>query len=249
MRRKRGSRRSLTRRRKTWGQRFKDYLRRFVAFMFSNVGIIGLVVGYTIAGSFIFIAIEKNNYTSRAEEVLRLRNETAARLWLTTCCEINVFSEENWRNRVHVELVHFQKSIVEAVQIYGYEGEEMAGNRWSFSGAFLYSLTVITTIGYGNVAPRTEWGKLTTILYAIAGMPLFLLYLSNIGDILAKSFKWIYAKCCLCKGCQRRRHLITIQQQGLGGIGSADDVSENSSVYDPQSVTVPITLCLAIMVG
>lgn len=35
--------------------------------------------------------------------------------------------------------------------------------------------------GYGNVAPRTEWGKVATILYAIIGMPLFLLYLSNIG--------------------------------------------------------------------
>jgi len=51
------------------------------------------------------------------------------------------------------------------------------------------------------VAPKTEWGKVATIFYAIIGMPLFLLYLSNIGDILAKSFKWSYAKCCLCKGC------------------------------------------------
>lgn len=32
-------------------------------------------------------------------------------------------------------------------------------------------------------------------------MPLFLLYLSNIGDIMARSFKWLYAKCCLCRGC------------------------------------------------
>jgi hypothetical protein len=44
-----------------------------------------------------------------------------------------------------------------------------------------------------------------TIMYAIIGMPLFLLYLSNIGDILAKSFKWTYAKCCLCQGCCERR--------------------------------------------
>lgn len=36
-------------------------------------------------------------------------------------------------------------------------------------------------IGYGNLAPRTQWGKVATILYAIIGMPLFLLYLSNIG--------------------------------------------------------------------
>lgn len=32
-------------------------------------------------------------------------------------------------------------------------------------------------------------------------MPLFLLYLSNIGDIMARSFKWLYATCYLCKGC------------------------------------------------
>lgn len=33
------------------GEKLKDFLRQFVAFMFSNVGIIGLVVGYTIAGT------------------------------------------------------------------------------------------------------------------------------------------------------------------------------------------------------
>lgn len=35
--------------------------------------------------------------------------------------------------------------------------------------------------GYGNLIPRTKWGKIATIVYAIIGMPLFLLYLSNIG--------------------------------------------------------------------
>lgn len=60
---------------------------------------------------------------------------------------MNIFSEESWRNIVHHELLEFQKRIVEEVQLYGYEGEEFAGNKWSFAGAFLYSLTVITTIG------------------------------------------------------------------------------------------------------
>lgn len=55
--------------------------------------------------------------------------------------------------------------------------------------------------GYGNITPRTIFGKSITIVYAIVGMPLFLLYLSNIGDIMAKSFKWIYARVCLCRIC------------------------------------------------
>lgn len=64
------------------------------------------------------------------------------------------------------------------------------------------------------MTPRTLLGKLATILYAIVGMPLFLLYLSNIGDILAKSFKWIYAKCCLCRGCKKRRkRMLALQRK------------------------------------
>lgn len=38
--------------------------------------------------------------------------------------------------------------------------------------------------GYGNTTPTTELGKVVTIFYAIIGMPLFLLYLSNIGNLL-----------------------------------------------------------------
>lgn len=77
--------------------------------------------------------------------------------------------------------------------------------------------------GYGNISPRTSLGKITTILYAIIGMPLFLLYLSNIGDVMAKSFKWIYAKVCLCRICpgvakrrllrERRKTLEMIRRQ------------------------------------
>lgn len=53
-------------------------------------------------------------------------------------------------------------------------------------------------------------------------MPLFLLYLSNIGDIMAKSFKWIYAKVCLCRICpgvakrresRNRRKIRALQRQ------------------------------------
>ncbi|KAK6012740.1 Ion channel, partial [Ostertagia ostertagi] len=58
----------------------------------------------------------------------------------------------------------------------------------TFTGAFLYSLTVITTIGYGNTAAKTYIGKTLTMLYAIIGIPLMLLFLTNIGDVMAKIF-------------------------------------------------------------
>ncbi|KAM7315335.1 TWiK family of potassium channels protein 7 [Ixodes scapularis] len=51
---------------------------------------------------------------------------------------------------------------------------------------------------YGNIAPKTNWGKMVTILYAIVGIPLMLLYLTNIGDILARAFKYVYGQLCSC---------------------------------------------------
>lgn len=50
--------------------------------------------------------------------------------------------------------------------------------------------------GYGNLTPRTAGGKLATVLYALVGIPLMLLYMANVGDILATSFKFTYKKMC-----------------------------------------------------
>lgn len=260
------------RRRKPWGERIVDWTRAVIAFLFSNVGIVCLVVGYTIAGAFLFTHIEGRNNLDIVGDVIRLRNVTAATLWELTSKE-NVFSERIWKAKVKAILENYQKKMVTAIKN-GYDGAE-ENKRWSFAGAFLYSLTVITTIGYGNICPKTKWGKVVTIVYAIIGLPLFLLYLSNIGDILAKSFKWTYARCCLCK-CRRRpiemaprgslengadirrNHWQMVDMHGkeIDSISIDKEVSiendeskEDDESYDPQRVTVPLTLCIAIMVG
>ncbi|KAG7197183.1 hypothetical protein KM043_007263 [Ampulex compressa] len=274
------------RRRKPWAERLADWSRALIAFLFSNVGIVCLVVGYTIAGAFLFTHIEGRNSLDIVGDVIKLRNVTAATLWEFASKE-NISPEKIWKAKVRTILENYQRKMVTAIKN-GYDGME-ENKKWSFAGAFLYSLTVITTIGYGNICPRTKWGKVVTIVYAIIGMPLFLLYLSNIGDIFARSFKWTYARCCLCK-CRRRprdspgMHMSQMHQ-GIderrnrwqmvnthGGevdtssldreetsVESSDGVEEGeendgddddeSSSYDPQRVTVPLTLCLAIMVG
>ena len=53
--------------------------------------------------------------------------------------------------------------------------------------------------------PVTPIGKIVTIFYAVVGVPLFLLYLSNIGQIFATSFKWTYSRLCKCQILKRRR--------------------------------------------
>jgi hypothetical protein len=56
--------------------------------------------------------------------------------------------QENWKENVSKELLDYQEEIVFALQE-GYDGKDYLNETydWPFSGAFLYSLTVITTIG------------------------------------------------------------------------------------------------------
>ncbi|GLV36781.1 uncharacterized protein CBL_02384 [Carabus blaptoides fortunei] len=80
---------------------------------------------------------------------------------------------------------------------------------------------------YGSVAPRTAWGKLVTILYALIGIPLMLIYLSTTGDVLARSFRRLYGKLC----------------------GTTPVKASGGDCPCSTTVKVPITLCLVLVLG
>lgn len=56
--------------------------------------------------------------------------------------------------------------------------------------AILFAYTTITTIGYGNVYPTSQTGKIGCMLYCVVGIPLIFLVLSNNGQFLGEAF-WI----------------------------------------------------------
>ncbi|KAL0818025.1 hypothetical protein ABMA28_008566 [Loxostege sticticalis] len=216
----------MPRRRRRLASRARDYVRGLLAFLFSNVGVIVLVVGYTIAGAFMFQAIEGGSEMERVHNMTLERDNTAQYLWQNVTLTLNLFNETELKQRISFELHQYQRKIVLAVKK-GWDGGR-SSRQWSFSSAFLYSLTVITTIGYGHLSPRTGWGKVVTIFYALLGMPLFLLYLSNVGELLARWFKCLYALVCLCRGCPgfTRRRVARLRTQ----------VAE---ISDPESIERP----------
>lgn len=92
------------------------------------------------------------------------------------------------------EIKGFQRELLKAIKD-GYEGHHSEGQeQWSFSGAFLFSLTVISTIGYGNLSPRTEKGKVLCIIYAIIGNHQFTLLhsLEQVQDTKLKVLLQLY---------------------------------------------------------
>ncbi|KAG4079228.1 hypothetical protein HA402_006951 [Bradysia odoriphaga] len=273
MERKRSVRR---RQKKPFAERAKEHCRQFTAFMFSNVGIIILVVLYMLAGASMFKLIEEKTANNRWADMSKNRTTFSYQLWNLSSVQLNGKNRSTFDYEFNKTLVNYQKQIVDAVRG-GWPGNNETV-QWDLERAFLYSLTVITTIGYGNICPRTDIGKMATIVYAMIGMPLFLLYLSNIGDVLAKSFKWIYAKVFLCRICPgvakrralRERRKMRAQnninerdyhiEEALENISTISSISQRSDedleddiVEDIEgatnTVTVPITVCLMIMTG
>jgi len=59
--------------------------------------------------------------------------------------------------------------------------------------------------GYGHVAPKTKWGRMITIVYALVGIPLTFLYLSNMGNFMAECFRLFYQKVSMKPTVTRRR--------------------------------------------
>lgn len=62
---------------------------------------------------------------------------------------LNVLYEKNWTHLVHEQLRKFETNVVAATKVDGYDGKDLldSDRQWSFSGALLYCVTVITTIG------------------------------------------------------------------------------------------------------
>lgn len=123
----------------------KKCCRKFTTFLFSHIGLCGLVIGYSIMGAFAFRALEAPYEEKKVEQVSRLRQDTVKRLWEITD-KLNVLYKDNWTRMVSHEVRNFQTELIAAVKD-GYDGKDGGSQQWSFSGAFLYSLTVITTIG------------------------------------------------------------------------------------------------------
>lgn len=130
--------------------------------------------------------------------------------------------------------------------------------------------------GYGHISPETNVGKVMTIVYTMFGMPVFLLYMANMGDILAKSLKWTYAKVFICRRPSQRSYDPAVAWRsaeatlrapvgsGRGGSYPGEDVAsidtaswsnggggegEGEERQDVSNVNIPITVSLVIMVA
>ncbi|KAK9887893.1 hypothetical protein WA026_000197 [Henosepilachna vigintioctopunctata] len=117
------------------------------------------------------------------------------------CCRcserLNVLYEKNWTRLVTAQLKRFEKAVVEAGKTDG-TSKMVSNSSWTYGGSLLYSVTLLTTVGYSRLTPKTALGKLVTIVYALFGVPLMLVLLSELGSMFAGGATKGYTLLC-CK--------------------------------------------------
>ncbi|XP_061092350.1 potassium channel subfamily K member 4-like [Conger conger] len=62
-------------------------------------------------------------------------------------------------------------------------------SKWELASAFFFCGTIITTIGFGNISPKTDGGQLFCIFYALVGIPMFGILLAGVGDHLGTGLR------------------------------------------------------------
>ncbi|KAF5891950.1 potassium channel subfamily K member 2, partial [Clarias magur] len=133
-----------------------------------------LVVLYLIMGATVFKALEQPHENSQKLAIL---NQKLQFLIDHPCVN-------------STELEELVKQVMSAIRA----GVNPSGNSsnvtslWDLSSSFFFAGTVITTIGFGNISPHTEGGRIFCIVYALLGIPLFGFLLAGVGDQLGTIF-------------------------------------------------------------
>ncbi|XP_073342355.1 potassium channel subfamily K member 10 [Pagrus major] len=138
------------------------------------------VVLYLVMGALVFRTLEASNEDFALKQLLATKD--------TFLKNKSCVTELEFKNLV--------KGVVSAMDA-GLDVNSLPANftsRWDLVSAFFFCGTIITTIGFGNLSPRTWYGQLFCVCYALVGIPMFGILLAGVGDHMGTVLRRAVAK-------------------------------------------------------
>ncbi|XP_018515858.1 potassium channel subfamily K member 4 isoform X2 [Lates calcarifer] len=138
------------------------------------------VVLYLVMGALVFSTLELPKESSAYEDLLRAKQD---------------FLDNN-SCVTELDFHKLVKGVASAVDA-GLDVSSLSANfttRWDMASAFFFCGTIITTIGFGNLSPRTWYGQLFCVCYALVGIPMFGILLAGVGDHMGTVLRRAVAK-------------------------------------------------------
>ncbi|CAN9514336.1 unnamed protein product [Ophioblennius macclurei] len=131
------------------------------------------IIFYLSVGAAIFQILEESNWVSAKDRYI-LQKENILRNY---ACLTKEGLEE----------------ILEIVSEAAGQGVTITGenhrNTWDWANSVIFAASIVTTIGYGNVAPKTKGGRVFCIIYGLFGIPLCLVWISRLGTFFGDRAK------------------------------------------------------------
>ncbi|XP_066938777.1 potassium channel subfamily K member 18-like [Macrobrachium rosenbergii] len=166
---------------------------------FTHVFMFLILAGYTALGAGLFILIEggpekavlqenEHIYRSLEKNATDEKNRLIQNLW--TKNNKNIRSWDVWRSEVKV-LIDRYESFLNGTFIQQQESAPV-DKTWTFWKAMFFCSTITTTIGYGHIYPSTNAGRALTIVYAILGIPIFLILMADFGKLFTRLLKALF---------------------------------------------------------
>lgn len=126
----------------------------------------GCIIFYLSIGAAIFQILEEPNWILAKDKYLREKK--------------NILKKYDCLTKEALD------DILEIVAEAAGQGVAITGDKdrkiWDWPNSVIFAATIVTTIGYGNVAPKTESGRVFCILYGLCGIPLCLVWISQLGS-------------------------------------------------------------------
>uniref|UniRef100_A0A915N0H5 Potassium channel domain-containing protein n=1 Tax=Meloidogyne javanica TaxID=6303 RepID=A0A915N0H5_MELJA len=218
-----------------------------------HVGPWMLLLLYALLGALLFFCLESENerllIRKEWNQLERLRQQTLRRLARV---------ERHHQKEV---LIQFERELVK-IKLPEALGEDFS---WDFWGALFYVQTVFTTIGYGNITPRTTAGQAFSILYAIVGIPLVLALLNQTSRRMTRwlSQKWINYRQKVrnqhkkqkinennCINLQKQQKEGREAEEGKKNVVDFKEEKENEfPINTTESRTIPVWMALSLVGG
>ncbi|XP_072026995.1 potassium channel subfamily K member 18-like isoform X2 [Amphiura filiformis] len=163
-----------------------------------NLSLVGVLFGYAFMGGAVFQILEHDHSMAQYQEFKIARNTLQLAIANFSVCDRRRINMKKLEAALEVFELAMKKTVCdEKVDING-------TTRWTFWSSVFFSATVISTIGYGNIAPVTTAGRAFCMVYAVFGIALLLLVLASLGTLLARgatlAYRALHLRVMIAKG-------------------------------------------------
>jgi hypothetical protein len=142
----------------------RQCLKKATKFLFSHIGLVGLVVVYSVAGGFLFQLLEVHQekvncqeaYGDQIAQITQLKQNLVSYIQYNTSQTVGSTDGKDNATiafaKIGSMLYEYRDFVIYSSSKYRFYGDNCSIiNKWTYPNALLFAITVITTIGYGNI--------------------------------------------------------------------------------------------------